>query len=76
MATYTKPQKRKKEGDRLNGERDKVKFIDLRFERRQVVGLGKEEQDKAFYKLQVFWINGDLWEIISGLGSEIWKGCE
>ena len=35
---YTKPQYRKKEeSDRLRGERDQTKFIDLRFERWQVV---------------------------------------
>ena len=42
MKAYTKPQHRKKEeGKQLRGERDKVKFIDLRFERWQVVGLRK-----------------------------------
>ena len=31
---YTKPQQRKKEeSERLRGERDQIKFIDLRFER-------------------------------------------
>ena len=39
---YTKPQQRKKEeSERLRGERDRIKFIDLRFERWQVVGLGE-----------------------------------
>ena len=39
---YTKPQQRKKqESKRLRGERGQVKFIDLRFERWQVVGFGK-----------------------------------
>ena len=32
MATYTKPQQRKKEG-RLRREGDQIKFIDLRFEK-------------------------------------------
>ena len=42
MVTYTKPQQRnKEEGERLRGERDQIKFIDLRFERWQVVGLSK-----------------------------------
>ena len=48
--SYTKPQQMKKEeSDRLRGERDQVKFIDLgfeqwiesKFERRQVAGFGK-----------------------------------
>ena len=38
---YTKPQQKKKEeSERLRGERDQIKFIDLRFERWQVVGFG------------------------------------
>ena len=37
-----KPQKRKKEeSERLTGEGDQIKFIDLRFERRQVVAFRK-----------------------------------
>ena len=40
MATCTKPQQRKKkESKRLTGEKDKIKSIDLRFERWQVVGF-------------------------------------
>ena len=39
---YTKPQQRKKEeSERLTGQRDQIKFIDLRFERWQVVGFRK-----------------------------------
>ena len=42
MVAYTKPQQwKKEESERLRGEGDKIKFIDLRFERGQVVGLGK-----------------------------------
>ena len=42
MVAYTKLQKRKKEeNERLRRTGDKIKFIDLRFERRQVVGFGK-----------------------------------
>ena len=42
MVTYTKPQQRKKEeSEQLRGQRDKVQFIHLRFERWQVVGLRK-----------------------------------
>ena len=42
MVAYTKPQQRKKEeSERLRGERDKIKFIDLRFERGQAVGFRK-----------------------------------
>ena len=35
------PKKEKEESERLRGERDQIKFIDLRFERWQVVGLSK-----------------------------------
>ena len=39
---YTKPQQWKKgKSERLRRERDQIKFIDLRFERWQVVGLRK-----------------------------------
>ena len=42
MATYIKPQQGKKEESKqLRGERDKIKFIDLGFERWQVVGFRK-----------------------------------
>ena len=42
MVAYTKPQQRKKEeSERLRGERDKIKFIDRRFERWQVVGFSE-----------------------------------
>ena len=42
MVAYTKPQQRKKEeSERLRGERDQIKFIDLRFERRYVVRFKK-----------------------------------
>ena len=42
MVAYTKHQQRKKEeSERIRGEEDQIKFIDLRFERWQVVGLKK-----------------------------------
>ena len=42
MVAYTKPQQRKKEeSERLRGERDQIKFIDLGFERWQVVRFRK-----------------------------------
>ena len=42
MVAFTKPQHRKKEeSEQLTGERDQIEFIDLRFERWQVVGLRK-----------------------------------
>ena len=42
MVADTKPQQKKKEdSERLRGERDQIKFIDLRFERWQIVRLRK-----------------------------------
>ena len=42
MVAYTKPQQRNEEEiARLRGERDHIKFIGLRFERWQVVGLSE-----------------------------------
>ena len=38
MVAYTRPQQwEKEERERLRGERDQIKFVDLRFEREQVV---------------------------------------
>ena len=45
MATYTKPlQRKKEESEKLRGERDQIKFIGLRLERWQVVGLSYVEE--------------------------------
>ena len=41
MVAYTKPQQRKKEESEQLRERDQIKFIDLRFERWQVVRFRK-----------------------------------
>ena len=42
MVAYIKPQQRKEEEtERLRGEGEQIKFIDLRFERWQVVGLSE-----------------------------------
>ena len=42
MVAYTKPQQREKEDSkRLRGEGDRSKFVNLRFERWQVVGFRK-----------------------------------
>ena len=42
MVAYTKPQQRtKEENERLRGERDQIIFIDLGFERWQVVRFRK-----------------------------------
>ena len=77
MATYTKPQQRRKEeGKRLSGKRDQVKFIDLRLEGGQVIDLAKEEESKTFHKLHILGTNDDLWDRVRALGCETWKGCE
>ena len=52
MVAYTKPQQRKKEeSERLRGERDQIKFIDLGFERWQVVRFRKARgrRDVPYY---------------------------
>ena len=42
MVAYTKPHQRKKEeSEGIRGERDQIKFIDLRFERWQVARFRK-----------------------------------
>ena len=66
MVAYTKPQQRKKEeSEKLRGERDQIKFvdlrfekfIDLRFERWQVVGLRKAKRRQTFHKLHFLGMN-------------------
>ena len=54
MVAYTKPQQwKKEESERLRGESDQIKFIDLSFERWLVVRLGKRRnQRKGFEFLQ------------------------
>ena len=51
MVTYTKPQQRKKEESEtwLRGEGDQIKFIDLRFERWQVVRFRKARRQDVPY---------------------------
>ena len=61
MVAYTKPQQRKKEeSEKLRGERDPIKFIDLRFERWQVVRFRKQEEGKRFHKLDALLTKDDL----------------
>ena len=58
MVAYTKPQQRKKEeSKRLRVERDQIKFIDLRFERWQVVRFRKVGKGKMFHELHVLGMN-------------------
>ena len=63
------------ESEKLKGEGNNIKFIDLRFERVEIVGFGKEE-GKMFHRLHVLGINDDWWDKVHGVGSETWKGCE
>ena len=77
MVAYAHPKQRKKEeSERLREERDQITFIDLGFERWQVVNSGKQEEGKTFHKLHVLGINDDLWDRVRGLGSKTWKECE
>ena len=55
------PQEWKKEKrERLRGERDQIKFIDLGFERWQVVRFREQEEGKTFHKLHVLRMNDGL----------------
>ena len=44
MVACKSKQRKKEENERLRGVGDKIKFIDLRFDREQVVELGKGER--------------------------------
>ena len=69
MVAYTMPQQRKKEeSKRLRGERDQIKFIDLRFDRWQVVRFRKARGRQDVPKLHVLGMNDDLWDRVRGLG--------
>ena len=53
---YTKPQKRKKEeSERLRGERDQIKFIDLGLERWQVVSFSKGRRRQDVREIACSW---------------------
>ena len=53
MVAYTEPQQRKKEeNEKLRGERDQIKFIDLGFERWQVVGLSELCWGRPWWPIQ------------------------
>ena len=54
--SYTKSQQGKKEeSEQLRGERDQIKFIDLRFERWQVVGLKKARRRQDIPEMAFSW---------------------
>ena len=56
MLAYTKPQQRKKEeSEKLRGERDHIKFIDLGFERRQVVRFRKARRRQEVPQIAFSW---------------------
>ena len=56
MLAYTKPQQRKKEeSEKLRGERDHIKFIDLGFERRQVVRFRKARRRQEVPQIACSW---------------------
>ena len=53
MVAYTEPQQRKKEeNEKLRGERDQIKSIDLGFERWQVVGLSELCWERPWWPIQ------------------------
>ena len=59
MAAYTKPQPNmKEESERIRGEEDQIKFIDLRFERWQVVRFRKARRRQYVPLIPCF---GDEW---------------
>ena len=54
MASYTKPQQwKKEESERLRGGGDQIKFVDLSYERWQVVGLRKARRRQDVPKYQI-----------------------
>ena len=74
MLAYTMAQQRKKKerSERLREERDQIKFIDLGFERWQVIRFRKARGRQDVPKLHVLGMNDDLWDRVRGLGRETW----
>ena len=61
---YTKSHQRKKEEiERLRGERDQIKFIDLRFERWQVLRFSKARRRQDFSYHAKVWLNA-IWDFM------------
>ena len=50
---YNAQQRKGEESEGLRGERDQMKFMDLRFKRWQVVRFRKARRSKTFHKLHV-----------------------
>ena len=71
---YKLQQWKKEESERLRGERDQIKFINVGFERWQVVRFRKVRGKQMSHELHVLEMNDDLWDKVRGLGSETWKG--
>ena len=68
---YTKlKQGKKEESGQLRGESDQIKFIDLKYERWQVVRFRKAREGKTFHTLHVLGMNDGLLDRVRGLGSE------
>ena len=55
--------------------RGKIKSIDLRYARLQVVRFRKQEEGKMLHKLHVLGMNNNFWNRVREEGSETWKGC-
>ena len=56
MVAYTTPQQwKKEESERLRGEKDQIKFIDLRFERWQVLRFRKARRRQEVPQIAVRW---------------------
>ena len=56
MVTHAKPQQRKKEeSEMLRGEGEQIKFIDLRFERWQVVRVRKARRRQDVPQVACSW---------------------
>ena len=65
-------QRQEEESESLRG----YKFIDLRFERGEVVGFGNERRKQDVLQISFLGMNNDLWDKVRGLASGTWEGCE
>ena len=60
----------------LSREGDKMKFVDVRFKRWQILGFREVVGGNEFHRWDVLGMKDDLWDRVRGLGSITWKGCK
>ena len=69
------PKTKKETSERLRKKGDVIIYFDFCLEGGKILGKGIKKK-KTLHRLLDLRMNDDLWDIVRGLGSETWKGCE